>query len=70
MKTDHDVVLLAGKLNESLDFVVNAGKLCNKLKTVAVTVIKLLEQITECCLFIKEYTGHGFASECITLIQS
>lgn len=63
IQTDQDVVLLAAKLSDSLDFATDAAELKTKLKTVGPTVEKLLMQITECCLFIREYTGNGFASE-------
>lgn len=63
VKTDQDVASLAQKLSESLDFALDAQQLRDKLKRIESTLAKLFNQITECCLFIREYTGRGFAGE-------
>ena len=63
IQTDQNVEALAVKLSESLDFATDAEKIHSKLEIVQPTVVKLFEQITECCIFIREYTGRGFASE-------
>lgn len=63
MQSDQEIVTLAAKLNQSLQFATDAQTIRTRLQTVQPTVIKLFEQITECCIFIREYTGRGFASE-------
>lgn len=63
VKADQAVMSLAAKLNEALEFATDAEKIKSKVTSVVSTIIKLFEQITECCIFIREYTEKGFASE-------
>ena len=44
-------------------FVIEIEKIKNKNDTLKEVELKLACQITECCLFIKEYMGHGFLRE-------
>lgn len=63
VKTDQDVVSVAARLSESLDFALDVQKLRARLKSLESPLEKLFNQITECCLFIREYTGKGFTGE-------
>ncbi|KAI0685675.1 WD40-repeat-containing domain protein [Cytidiella melzeri] len=67
-ETDKAVVDLAEKLSECLDFFLDADRVREKLKNgqSVVTVAKLFNQITECCLFIREYTGKGFVGRMLS----
>ncbi|KAI0705953.1 WD40-repeat-containing domain protein [Cytidiella melzeri] len=66
-KTDQAVVELAEKLSDCLDFALDAEQVRKKLEGVHSTVAKLFDQITECCLFIREYTGKGFVGRALCL---
>ncbi|KAI0090929.1 WD40-repeat-containing domain protein [Irpex rosettiformis] len=67
IRTDQAVVNLAGKLSESLDFALDADMLRERLRSIENTVARLFNQITECCLFIREYTGKGFVARMFRL---
>jgi hypothetical protein len=41
----------------------NNGTLSNKLKRLENVIIEIFRQTVECAIFVREYTGHGFAGE-------
>ncbi|KAI0685266.1 WD40-repeat-containing domain protein [Cytidiella melzeri] len=67
MKADQAVVDLAEALSRSLDFALDAHLLRDKFRSAESTVARLFNQITECCLFIREYTGKGFVARMVRL---
>ncbi|KAI0705932.1 WD40-repeat-containing domain protein [Cytidiella melzeri] len=66
-KTDQALVKLAGRLSDILDFALDADQVRKKLEGIHSVVVKLFNQITECCLFIREYTGRGFVGRMLSL---
>lgn len=60
-KTDHDVVDLFNALQNAVGYAEFAWTTKNKIPRLENAIIAILQQTVECCVFIKEYTGHGFA---------
>ena len=50
-------------MNEVYLFVNTIQSVLNKLQLLEDIVAKILQQTVECAIFIREYTGHGFAGE-------
>lgn len=62
-KTDKKLIALVHAMEKAFEFINNAQSLRNKAQHMEQTIIELLKQITECCLFVRQYTGRGFAGE-------
>lgn len=63
VKADQDVVAQAAKLNKSLEFASSVQRLRAVVSTIEPTLVKLFNQITECSLFIREYTRRSFGGQ-------
>lgn len=51
-------------------FVDDIENLPGKIKQLERTVVRILEQTTECGIFFREYTDHGFVGECVDSLTS
>lgn len=63
-ETDADVVSLSNKMADLYSFVDDLEDLRNKIARLERTIVRVLVQTTECGLFIREYTDHGFICKC------
>jgi hypothetical protein len=50
-------------MEDVYSFVDVVQSLPDKLELLEAIVVKILQQTVECAIFIREYTGHGFAGE-------
>lgn len=50
-------------MEDLYSFVEASDDLQNKVKVFEDTIQKIMKQTVECAIFIREYTGHGFAGE-------
>ena len=62
-KADEKLVELIEEMSMVFKFVIEIEKIKNQNDSLKEVELKLACQITECCLFIKEYMGHGFLRE-------
>lgn len=62
-KTDKKVIDLVHAMEKAFEFANDTQSLPNKAQHLEQTIIELLKQITECCLFVRKYTSSGFAGE-------
>ncbi len=60
---DDKVMNLAHQLNDVVGYATTAWEKPEKIPPLENTIITLFQQIIECCVFIREYTGHRFASK-------
>ncbi|KZP15986.1 hypothetical protein FIBSPDRAFT_934869 [Athelia psychrophila] len=58
--TDVAVVTLFKEMAALYSFVDDLGDLPGKIKQLEHAIVQILAQTTECALFFREYTGHGF----------
>lgn len=63
-ETDANVVSLFNKMADLYSFVDDLEDLANKIARLERTIVRVLEQTTECGIFIREYTKQGFFREC------
>lgn len=47
-------------MEELYSFIGNVVGLQGKIKQLKVTIVRILEQTTECGIFLREYTNRGF----------
>lgn len=59
-KTDNSVVTLVIQLKDAISYAELAWSTKTRTQHLEEAIIALLQQSVECCVFIKEYTGHGF----------
>lgn len=69
-KTDKRIIDLVRAMEKAFEFANDTQALSNKAQYLEQIIIDLLKQITECCLFVRQYTSHGFASESIRMNKS
>ena len=60
LKADAEVVGLIDVMTFTVDCVLEINGIKEKFKGLEIVVIQILQQITECCTFVREYMGHGF----------
>ena len=60
MKADAEVVDLVNDMSANVDCILKIENMKNKFDGLKNVVIQVLRQITECCIFVREYMGHGF----------
>jgi hypothetical protein len=51
-------------MDDVCSFVEDIRLIPNKLERLTDTIADILKQTVECAIFIREYTGHGFAGVC------
>ncbi|KAF7979694.1 hypothetical protein HWV62_41711 [Athelia sp. TMB] len=64
-ETDATVVGLFKQMENLYSFVGDIESLPNKIQRLGRTVVRVLEQTTECAIFFREYTDRGFAARLI-----
>jgi hypothetical protein len=64
-ENDQKLVDLVTAMKDMYEFVSDLESLPYKMRQLEGTIIKVLEQTVECSIFIREYTGHGFAGTVI-----
>lgn len=62
-KADKKVIDLVRAMEKAFEITNDTQSLPNKAQYLEKTIIELLKQITECCLFVRQFTSHGFAGE-------
>ena len=60
---DQKLGALVKTMEDVYAFVDTIQSLPNKLQLLEDVIVKILNQTVECAIFIREYTGCGFASE-------
>ncbi len=60
---DDRVGKLADQLNEVVGYATIVWEKPDRMPHLEKTIITLLKQTIECCVFIREYTGHSFCSK-------
>ena len=60
MKADAEVVDLVNDMSANVECILKIENMKNKFDGLKNVVIQILQQITECCIFVREYIGHGF----------
>ena len=60
IKADAEVVDLVDDMSANVDCILKIENMKNKFDGLKNVVIQILQQITECCIFVREYIGHGF----------
>ena len=60
IKADAEVVDLVNDMSANVDCILKIENMKNKFDGLKNVVIQILQQITECCIFVREYIGHGF----------
>ena len=60
MKADAEVVDLVNDMSVTVDCILKIKDMKSKFDGLNNVVIQILRQITECCIFVREYIGHGF----------
>ena len=59
MKADAEVVDLVNDLSANVECILKIRDMKDKFDGLNNVVIQILRQITECCIFVREYIGHG-----------
>lgn len=62
-ETDANVIALFKQMKNLYSFVDDLDDLSNKITRLERTIVRVLEQTTECGIFLREYTEHGFIRE-------
>ena len=57
-------------MDDVCSFVEDIRLIPNKLQRLTDTIADILKQTVECAIFIREYTGHGFAGACQSVYVS
>ena len=60
MRADAEVVDLVNDMSANVECILKIENMKNKFDGLKNVVIQILQQITECCIFVREYIGHGF----------
>ena len=60
IKADAEVVDLVNDMSANVECILKIENMKNKFDGLKNVVIQILQQITECCIFVREYIGHGF----------
>ena len=60
MKADAEVVDLVNDMSANVECILKIEKMKDKFDGLNNVVIQIFRQITECCIFVREYMGHGF----------
>ena len=60
MKADAEVVDLVNDMSANVECILKIRDMKDKFDGLNNVVIQVLRQITECCIFVREYMGHGF----------
>ena len=60
MKADTEVVDLVDDMSVNVDCILKIRDMKDKFDGLKNVVIQILRQITECCIFVREYMGYGF----------
>ena len=60
IKADTEVVDLVDDMSVTVDCILKIRDMKDKFDGLKNVVIQVLRQITECCIFVREYMGHGF----------
>ena len=47
-------------MSANVDYILKIKDMKDKFDGLKNVVIQILRQITECCIFVREYIGHGF----------
>ncbi|KZP15974.1 hypothetical protein FIBSPDRAFT_832255 [Athelia psychrophila] len=55
-------------MEDLYSFVGDVESLPGKIKQLEHTIVRILEQTTECGIFFREYTDHGFVGKCINSV--
>ncbi|KZP16017.1 hypothetical protein FIBSPDRAFT_749404, partial [Athelia psychrophila] len=63
--TDGAFVALFKQMEDLYSFVGEVENLAGKIKQLEHTIVRILEQMTECGIFFREYTDRGFVGTCI-----
>lgn len=63
MERDASVVRLLSTMDSMFAFVTVVDGLGDKIKRLEDTILAGLSQCTECAIFVREYTGHGFCGK-------
>lgn len=62
------MVRLFKQMAELYSFVDDITELLSaKIERLESTIVRVLEQTTECAIFIREYTDHGFVRKCLLM---
>ncbi|KAF7978475.1 hypothetical protein HWV62_45603 [Athelia sp. TMB] len=64
-ETDAAVIGLFNKMEELYSFVGDIESLPDKIRQLGRTLVRVLEQTTECGIFFREYTDRGFAARLV-----
>ena len=60
MKADVEVVDLVNDMSANVECILKISDMKEEFDGLNNVVIQILRQITECCIFVREYIGHGF----------
>jgi hypothetical protein len=60
---DSKLVGLVQTMEDVYTFVEPSDSFQNKVQILSDTISRIFKQTVECAIFIREYTGHGFAGE-------
>ena len=60
MKADAEVVDLVNDMSVTVYCILKIKDLKSKFDGLKNVVIQIFRRITECCIFVREYMGHGF----------
>jgi hypothetical protein len=63
LERDSKLVGLVQTMEDVYSFVEASDSFREKVQLLEVTIGRILKQTVECAIFIREYTGHGFAGE-------
>lgn len=65
METDASLSALLSAMEGAFAFTEDLASLTGKMDSLERTIVKIFEQTAEAAIFIREYTGRGFAGESI-----
>ena len=68
LKADAEVVDLVDDMTFTVDCVLEIKVMKDKFDRLEIVVIQILQQITECCTFVREYMGRGFFGTCFSFL--
>lgn len=61
LERDRNVLALVAAMEDIYSIVEDSESFQNKLRSFEDTIKKIMTQTIECVIFVREYTGHGFA---------
>ncbi|OCB85826.1 WD40 repeat-like protein [Sanghuangporus baumii] len=69
-ETDRKVIALVRSLGEAFSFVCEAQTLKDRAASLQQPIDRLIKQTIECCLFVRQYTDHGFVGRMFDIDKS